>query len=99
MIKADILLLSNYIFTGISKEPINGFIAIKDDKIIAVENEHPELYYDKNTFVLDLKNQLILPGFVDTHCFFTGYLLSISRTDLKYSSYKSRLFFGQGAFP
>ena len=46
MIKADILLLSNYIFTGISKEPINGFIAIKDDKIIAVENEHPELYYD-----------------------------------------------------
>lgn len=83
MIKADILLLSNYIFTGISKEPVNGFIAIKDDKIIAIENEHPELYYDENTFILDLKNQLILPGFVDTHCFFTGYLLSISGTELK----------------
>ena len=73
--KADKILRSNAIFTSLDKEPFPGFVAIKGDKIIAVGNDSETDYLDSDTEVTDLGDQLICPGFVDVHCFFTGYLL------------------------
>ena len=36
MKKADMILRSSAIFTGLSKEPISGFVAVSGNKILAV---------------------------------------------------------------
>ncbi|TCS79445.1 hypothetical protein EDD59_10825 [Muricomes intestini] len=80
--KADKILRSNAIFTSLDKEPFPGFVAIKGDKIIAVGNGNEMDYLDSYTEVTDLGGQLICPGFVDVHCFFTGYLLMQTGIDV-----------------
>ncbi|MFV0555888.1 MAG: amidohydrolase family protein [Lactovum sp.] len=88
--KADKILRSQNIFTSLSNEPISGFIAISKNKIIAISNDlyKEKDYFDEKTEFIDLKDKLICPGFVDSHCFFTGYLLT--QTGLDLSSLKSK---------
>lgn len=81
MKKADILLRSNAIYTGCSNAPSKGFVAISGNRILAIGNSDGAEYASDATQILDLKDQLICPGFVDTHCFFTGYLLTIAGWD------------------
>lgn len=72
----DIILKSNNIFTGISDNIIDGYVAISDNKIVAVEegDGYKELLSNKTNFI-DLGENVISPGFVDTHTFFTGYVI------------------------
>ncbi|EKQ57472.1 MULTISPECIES: amidohydrolase family protein [unclassified Clostridium] len=72
----DIILKSNNIFTGISDKIINGYVAISGNKIVAVEegDGYKELLSNKTNFI-DLGENVISPGFVDTHTFFTGYII------------------------
>ena len=79
---ADILLKSNHIFTGKEDSPQPGFVAIKGNKIAAVGDDDGNEYIGEDTRVFDLGNQVICPGFVDAHCFFTGHLLTLAGTDL-----------------
>lgn len=66
--KADVVLSSNAVFTGLNKEPAALFIAISDNKIAAVgSREHLEEWIDENTAVYDFEDQLIMPGFHDFH--------------------------------
>ncbi|WP_158737234.1 amidohydrolase [Alteribacillus sp. YIM 98480] len=65
---ADILLRGNTIFTGWEDEPMSGFLAIKNEKIIAVEKDGDgNQYIGTSTKVYDFKDQLIMPGFHDAH--------------------------------
>ncbi|ERI93933.1 amidohydrolase family protein [Clostridiales bacterium oral taxon 876 str. F0540] len=83
MIKADIVLKSSKIFTSVSNTIINGFVAIAGEKIIATGSlKEAELYIGENTKVLELGDKVICPGFVDVHCFFTGYVLGFVGADL-----------------
>ena len=81
--KADKLLRSRTIFTGLEENLMDGCIAIKGNRIIAVEPTVGEEYIDSRTQVFHLGDRLICPGFTDVHCFFTGYLLTISGMELK----------------
>jgi len=83
MIKADMILKSSKIFTAVNNKMIVGFVAIKGEKILAVGEEKEISYYaDEDTKVVDLGDKVVCPGFVDVHCFFTGYVLGFVGKDL-----------------
>lgn len=89
--KADIVLQSTAIFTGLREHPISGCIAMKGNTILAVNKTDGSEYIDHHTKVLDLGDRLVCPGFTDVHCFFTGYLLSIAGIDLEYCETEAEL--------
>lgn len=86
MVKADMIIQGNRIFTG--KEMLEGGIAIKDGKIIdACKQGGLEHYIDKHTQIYRFDNQTIMPGFHDFHihltlgCLFEDYVnLADART-------------------
>ena len=83
MLQADIILKSDHIFTGLEDSCCSGFVAVRENKIIAAGAGSGEEYRGDQTAVFDLTGQVICPGFVDAHCFFTGYLLTIAGEDLQ----------------
>ncbi|OPJ54561.1 amidohydrolase [Clostridium oryzae] len=88
MSKADIILKSSNIFTASSDTVISGFVAISGEKIIAVgKPENAHIYEGTDTKIIELGDKVVCPGFVDVHCFFTGYVLGFAGADL--SSAKS----------
>lgn len=89
---ANFLLRAQHIFVGQSNIINNGgFVAICNDRIIASGIGSGEKYLMPETIVIELGNQTICPGFVDTHCFFTGYALSEYGIDLGACSHPSAL--------
>lgn len=67
------IIYSNHIFTGLDDNLLRGYILLKNNKIETITDNFP--ITSKNYLFFDCSNQLVLPGFVDTHCFFTGHLL------------------------
>ncbi|MDD2484231.1 MAG: amidohydrolase [Eubacteriales bacterium] len=66
--EASLLLKGNAIFDSVSDEPFAGFVAIKENKIIAVGSpEKAAAYIGKNTKVIDCEDRLLMPGFHDSH--------------------------------
>ncbi len=83
MEKADLILLSDSIFTSEDEDTVSGYIAVKKDRILALgKGEDYEEYCDPNTKVFDLHGKTITPGFIDVHCFFTGYVIRFLGADL-----------------
>ncbi|MDD3173424.1 MAG: amidohydrolase family protein [Herbinix sp.] len=74
--KADLVLISSSIFTSLSNEPQNGFIAIQGENIIKVgKGDDYKAYADDRTSVINLGDKTVCAGFTDTHTFFTGYVI------------------------
>ena len=68
MKRADIVLLSENIFTAGSRGMLSGGVAIADNKILCVGAKEEVLALaDKNTDVRDYGKQLIMPGICDSH--------------------------------
>ena len=77
--KADYCLKSSAVFTGIEEKTKEACILIKKNRIIdVVPFEMKDKFIDENTIVLDYKNKLIMPGFVDAHTHFFSGALSAS---------------------
>ena len=75
--KASLILMSDNIFTAVDNKTISGAVVITDHLITAVTTKEEALEYKgDDTQVYDLGKQLICPGFVDNHVFFTGYVWS-----------------------
>ena len=79
MIKADIILQGNQIFTG--ERFLSGSIMIKDGKIMDIlPNREVEPYIGTDTKVFSFEDETILPGFHDFHihltlgCLFDDYV-------------------------
>lgn len=49
------------------REINNGFIAVKNGKILALGEGEGKEFIDKNTIVKSEKNKIVLPGFIDSH--------------------------------
>ena len=80
---AELILVSDNIFSGLEDEPFFGYVAIKDDRIFKTgKGSLPEELTDKDTRIINLKEKTVLPGFVDVHCFFTGYVIRFLGADL-----------------
>ncbi|RCX20667.1 hypothetical protein DFP94_103399 [Fontibacillus phaseoli] len=72
---ADIVLMSNAVFTGLEDEARPGFVAVGGELIYAVGPKGESgKWIGPATKVHDLGNQLIMPGIHDNHVFFTGYM-------------------------
>lgn len=67
--KADLILESNLIFDSIKDKPFHGFIAIKNNKILAVTNDfsQKQAFIDDNTKVFSYQDKVIMPSFFDAH--------------------------------
>ncbi|GAA1383194.1 amidohydrolase [Peribacillus frigoritolerans] len=81
--KADIVLSSDAIFTGLTLEPTSGAIAILGDKILSVGSKAEiEQFIGSGTKVFNYGNQLIMPGFHDFHLHIMFSALSLTSINL-----------------
>ena len=81
--KADIVLSSDAIFTGLTHEPTSGAIAILGDKILSVGSKAEiEHFIGSGTKVFNYGNQLIMPGFHDFHLHIMFSALSLTSINL-----------------
>lgn len=66
--KADMIIKSNCIFDSINDEPFGGFVAVKDNRIIAVEkNKDSSSYMGELTVVKEFDDNTVMAGFHDSH--------------------------------
>lgn len=69
--KADIILKGKNIFDGKNMKIFSGMVAIADHKIIYVGEEKQEVgLVDEHTQIIDVEEQLIMPGIGDAHIHF-----------------------------
>lgn len=65
---ADIVIISNAVFTGIDSLPKPGAVAIKDNKITAVGEESDlQAQIGSHTKIYRYEDKLVMPGFNDLH--------------------------------
>lgn len=69
---AELVLTSNAVFTGTGDEPFAGGVAIADGRILACGSQDAlEPFIGSETVVRSYGDQLIMPGFNDSHTHFT----------------------------
>jgi len=68
---ADILIINGKVYDGISNNPSNTTIAIKDDKIIYIGSDSSTINASK---VIDAKGLIVSSGFIDPHTHADGDL-------------------------
>lgn len=72
-IEADYVLRGGQIFDGSGKESFVGDVAIKDDRIVAIQQD--KLDVRAGTKEVDAKGLVIAPGFIDLHSHSDGPIL------------------------
>jgi len=66
--KASLVIKNGHIYTVNKSNPVAEALAVKRDKIVYVgSNEEVEDHIGSDTKVIDAKNRLILPGFIECH--------------------------------
>ena len=64
---ADIIIKNAKCIT-VNNKKVFEWLAIKDEKIIAIDNgEKYNSLINKTTIILDAKGKSVLPGFIDSH--------------------------------
>ncbi|MFC2118757.1 amidohydrolase [Bacteroidota bacterium] len=73
--EADIVLKNGDIYTVEEKQAWAKAVVITDNKITAVldDDSKADKYIGENTRVIDMKNKLAVPGFIDAHVHFAGF--------------------------
>ncbi len=67
-LNADYILKSNAVFTGATEKLLDGFVAVKENRIVAIDTEKQmEKWIGRNTKIYSYKDKLIMPGFCDSH--------------------------------
>jgi predicted amidohydrolase YtcJ len=80
--KADLIIHNALIYTVDNDFSTHQAMAIKDGKIIALGKEREILNKYRYDEIYDAKTRPIYPGFIDAHCHFLGYGLSLEQVDL-----------------
>ena len=78
----DLIVHNAKIYTVNDSFDIAEAMAINKGKIIAIGPEHEILNKYNSDKVVDAKKQAIYPGFIDAHCHFLNYGMSLSRVNL-----------------
>jgi predicted amidohydrolase YtcJ len=86
---ADLVLLNGSVWTGENSRPWAEAIAAKGDKIISVGlSNDVRKFVGRHTRVLDLKGELVLPGFIDSHTHFLSGGFSLLSVRLREAASK-----------
>lgn len=76
MSEQKLVLKSTQIFDGSGRQSFAGYVVVEAGKIKAVgSGDVPMEELADNVEVLELGDQVVCPGFVDVHTFFTGYAI------------------------
>lgn len=67
-IKAELIIISNSVFTACDDEPREAAVVVKGNKVISVIDREKALeYVDDNTKIYEFQDKLVMPGFHDSH--------------------------------
>lgn len=84
MLEATLAILNAKVNTLNPKQPKANAIAIQNEKIIAVgSNKKIRKYIGSKTRLVDAKDKVVIPGFVDCHAHMTGFRWSLQALDLR----------------
>lgn len=90
-IKADLVIISGAVFTGLSDEPMPRAVAITGDRIMAVGTKDEVAgLIGKDTKVYEFGDQLVLPGFHDAHLHMIGTGFAEGGVLLRYVDSKAK---------
>lgn len=101
--KVDLIVKNATIYTVDADFSVHQGMAVSNGKIIAIGNNQTidSTYSAKN--IVDLKGKPVYPGFIDPHCHFLGYGLSLRNASLagaaSWAEVVSRLVDHQKEFP
>ncbi len=71
MEKADIIIQNGQVWTANESNQLHQAVVIKGDKILDVgSTEQVQKYQNEKTVIIDAKNGMVLPGFIDSHVHF-----------------------------
>lgn len=80
--KADMLFYNGVIYTADSAFSVAGAMVVNEGRIVAVgEKEELQSLYETAAST-DLEGRFVYPGFIDAHCHFYGYALTLQQADL-----------------
>ena len=66
--KANLIIKSNCIFDSISDDPFEGFVAVKGNRIMAVEKGSDfSKYAGDDTIIKEFGDNTVMAGFHDSH--------------------------------
>ncbi len=83
---ADLVLQDGKIVTVDASKPETQALAVRDGLIVAVgTNEEIRSFIGPATEVIDLKGQLAVPGFIESHAHFTGIGQAMMNLDLRFA--------------
>jgi predicted amidohydrolase YtcJ len=80
--RADLLLTNGKVYTVDREFSIAEALAIRDHRIIAVGTSGEMLRKFNANEVVDLHGAFVYPGWIDAHCHFFGYGMSLNAVDL-----------------
>ncbi len=81
--EVDLIIKNAKIYTVDKNFSVVQGAAIKDGKFVAVGSDASINSHFSAKKILDLNGQFVYPGFMDAHCHFYGYALSLTQADLK----------------
>lgn len=101
--KADLIVTNATVYTVDSAFTVAQSFAVSNGKIIAVGKSDEILSAYHADSILDLKGKFVYPGFIDAHCHFLGYGLSLQKAWLSgaktWNEVVSRLVEHQNKYP
>jgi len=79
---ADLMVFNGQIYTVNDSDDIAGAMVIQSGRIVATGNEADLRSKYRATEEIDLHGNFVFPGFIDSHCHFYNYGLSLRQADL-----------------
>ena len=90
MTYADLILKNARIITLDENIPEASLAVIKNSKIIYIgNNDSLQLFNGQDTKVIDCKNKIVIPGFIDGHGHFFSFIRKLVGVDLSFPSVRS----------
>lgn len=96
--QASIVFKNGEIYTVNKNQPTASELAILNGKIIFVGEKTPENLINEATQIIDLNDQFVLPGFIDSHLHFLDGGFSISSIDLRNTASKKEFIHNIGEY-
>ena len=90
--KADLILHNGVVYTVDTAFSTAEAFAVKDGKIIAVGTNDEILGKYEADSMIDADGKFVYPGFIDAHCHFYGYGLTLQQVDLRGCTSENELF-------